>query len=794
MRPVAGSFRSTLGNRRLLLLIDTVLVLCLAAFVGRTIAAHAGFPLGPRIGPVVLLGLTAAAFGLLTWGWLDFRRDADNVERMRENEARFRLLTAQVPADVWTTDTKLRFTSVYGSLSPSPERADLGGSGTTLYELFATRDESHPVIAAHRRALAGQSARYQRAEGPSDIEGRVEPLRDGTGAVVGCVGIALDVTKQRTSEQRLRLLGNAIECASDMISITDAENRFVYVNEAFLRTYGYLREEVLGRTPALLEASDDVRREIFSTTMQGGWSGDLVNRRKDGAEFPVSLSTTVIRDSEGDILGLLGVARDISERKRAGEVSSRYRALVESSHDAIIGVSMDGAIESWNASAEALYGYRAEEAIGRPLEILAPPDRFTELQSKLENAGQGRRIETYETERVRKDGVAIAVSVTASPVRDDVGRVVGTSGIHRDITERKRAEAALRHLAAIVESSDDAILSTDTAHVIRSWNAGAERLFGYAAVEAIGKDVEALLNAPAARAQVRRAREALDCGAALVRYEGTRERKDASLVGVAVAISAMRDASGALTGYSVVIHDITERRRTEERLRESEEHLRALAGHLESAREEERARMARGIHDELGQMLTALRLDLSWLANRLRGPTPGAKRKLGEMIAIADEAIEAGRRIVADLRPPILDDLGLVPAVQWFAEHLGKRAGLRIRLLTDGGEPELEPSLAIAGYRIVQEALTNIARHAHARNVEVWVGARGGNLVLEVRDDGCGIPASAESDPRSFGIAGMRERARMAGGTLEVSGTAGVGTLVRVAIPIERRPAAPDPA
>jgi two-component system, NarL family, sensor histidine kinase UhpB len=256
----------------------------------------------------------------------------------------------------------------------------------------------------------------------------------------------------------------------------------------------------------------------------------------------------------------------------------------------------------------------------------------------------------------------------------------------------------------------------------------------------------------------------------------------------------MRDASGGLTGYSFVARDIAERKRAEQSLRESAAQLRALAQHLESVREEEHAHMARVIHDELGQMLTALRLDISWLAKRVPKPSVAVERKIDEMIALTDDTIQASRRIVADLRPPILDDLGLVPAVQWYAEHLGKRAGFRIRLLTDGGEPKLDPQLAVAGYRILQEALTNVARHAQARNVEVRIGTDGATLVLEVRDDGCGVAASAASDEGAFGIAGMRERARSHGGNLEISGVAGAGTVVRVEIPIERSQAPRGPA
>jgi len=256
----------------------------------------------------------------------------------------------------------------------------------------------------------------------------------------------------------------------------------------------------------------------------------------------------------------------------------------------------------------------------------------------------------------------------------------------------------------------------------------------------------------------------------------------------------LRDEAGRVASMVSIGVDVTERAKAEHELRQSEERLRALAQHLESAREEEQARIAREIHDELAQSLTALRLDLSWLAKRVPGADQAVRAKMTEMTALAGATIEAGRRIAAELRPPILDDLGLIAALEWYVQDFARRTALQATLHVGPQELALDGRLAVTAYRIVQEALTNVARHAEAKRVTVRLGERDGALVLEITDDGRGIRADAAASGRSFGIVGMRERAAAHGGALEVASAPGGGTVVRATIPLERRQAPRGPA
>lgn len=229
-----------------------------------------------------------------------------------------------------------------------------------------------------------------------------------------------------------------------------------------------------------------------------------------------------------------------------------------------------------------------------------------------------------------------------------------------------------------------------------------------------------------------------------------------------------------------------ERKLAEERLRDSHEQLRALSVYLQYVREEERSRIAREVHDELGQGLTGLKLDLAWVANRLPKDLKPLLDKAKAMSGQIDVVIAAVRRIATELRPGILDDLGLVAALEWQANEFQIRTGIECRLHTEVRLALLDARLNTAFFRVFQETLTNIIRHAEATRVEVHFTLQNGWLVLEVRDNGRGITSGKVASPESLGLLGMRERATLLGGTFAIQGGPGQGTTVSVRIPLPR--------
>jgi signal transduction histidine kinase len=219
------------------------------------------------------------------------------------------------------------------------------------------------------------------------------------------------------------------------------------------------------------------------------------------------------------------------------------------------------------------------------------------------------------------------------------------------------------------------------------------------------------------------------------------------------------------------------------RLEESREQLHRLADGLLLAREEERTTIAREIHDVLGQALTALKMDVAWIGRRLPDDAPPTRTKLAAMAALIDDTVGTVRRIATDLRPGVLDDLGLAAAVEWQAREFEHRTGIPCALRSTVDDGALDPVVSTAVFRIFQESLTNVARHSSASSVEVTLEHRDSDLVLEVFDNGIGIAPAETSNIRSIGLAGMRERAHLVGGGLSITGAAGAGTTVLLQIP-----------
>jgi PAS domain S-box-containing protein len=500
------------------------------------------------------------------------------------------------------------------------------------------------------------------------------------------------------------------------------------------------------------------------------------------------------------------------ERSSNDQASSLLAAIVDSSDDVIVSKTLDGIITSWNKTAERVFGYSAREAIGSHITLIIPKDRLAEEDTIIARVKRGERINHFDTVRQRKDGTLIDISVTISPVRDSSGRIVGASKVAREITDRKRAERSIALLAAIVDSSDDAIVSKTLDGIITSWNKTAERMFGYLPEEAIGKHITLII--PRERwDEETNIIERVRHGERIDHFQTVRRRKDGSLVDVSLTISPVKDFAGNIIGASKVARDITPQVRAAELLRCSEEEFRRLSQSLDTqvrsrtrdlqelswqvmrARDEERRHIARELHDSAGQSLAVLAMGVDQLKQKAsNSPELAADiERIRQTVRLLHSEIRTTSYL---LHPPLLDETGLQAALSWYAGGLTERTGLPIDVeVSDNlGRPPRDLELAI--FRFVQEALTNIHRHAAATKAWIVLARSPSHVTAEVRDDGAGMSAERLRQVRSggsgVGIRGMRERIGQFQGSMEIhSDSSGTKVSVQIPIPEDHAPAHP---
>jgi PAS domain S-box-containing protein len=348
-----------------------------------------------------------------------------------------------------------------------------------------------------------------------------------------------------------------------------------------------------------------------------------------------------------------------------------------------------------------------------------------------------------------------------------------------------RSEATEARVDAIVDSAMDAIITVDAAQRIVVFNRAAEQIFRCPRREALGGPLERFIPARFRNAHRGHVEHFARTGVTSRRMGDVTTlwgvRADGEEFPIEASISQAGDAGERF--YTVILRDITLRKQAEDALHRSQRELRELSARVLEAREEEKTRIARELHDELGQLLTALKMDLGWLRERLPQDAELAARA-DEMGTLLDRTVSSTRRISADLRPLMLDDLGLADAASWLAEDFGKRSGVACRIELPEELPEVSKAVGTAVYRVIQESLTNVARHAAARNAWVAVKVDERSIQVEVEDDGRGIAPGDLAKARSLGLKGMRERIAFLGGSLDIERAVRGGTRIRVQVPL----------
>jgi len=630
-------------------------------------------------------------------------------------------------------------------------------------------------------------------------------LADGT-----IIGIGQDITRRkraeealRESEERFRQLAENID---DLFWIVSPDfKRSLYLSPAYERITGRSRQERYRGEDYqsfldMIHPEDRERiQEIIRRGAESGFDVEFRIVRPDGSLRWIRDRGFPIRDQSGQVYRIAGIANDITERKLAEEAlresEERFRQLAENITDLFWIKTPDSnrvlylspAYENFTGRSRQ---QRYQDVDAQPfLDSIHAEDR--ERMAQIIRSGAGAEFDV-EFRILRGDGSLRWIRSRGFPIRDQSGQIYRIAGIATDITARKLAEEALREseerFRQLTENINEMFWLTTPDFSQDLYVSPAFQNLTGMPPETISQGNKSYFDfvhpddLPMLVELTKKPGEKFDIEYRLCHADGSiRWVRDRGF--------PIRDKSGVLCSIGGVAEDITDRKQAEERLKASSEQLRALSASLQSTREQEAKRIAQQIHDELGGILTGLRWELEALEKMIQQPAdPGRLKamqdKLGAMVGLTDTTINVVRRIASELRPSILDDLGLVEAVEWQTQQFQARTGIECRCDCSLQSIPLDNPQCTAVFRIVQEALTNILRHAQATEVAVAMKEVDGILELRVSDNGRGITPAEMSNNKSLGLLGMRENAHLIGGRVDIVGLRGSGTTVHVRVPL----------
>lgn len=611
----------------------------------------------------------------------------------------------------------------------------------------------------------------------------------------------------RSNEAHTRAI---LDNAPDAVVVMDDKGIIVRWNQQAEQLFGWTADEAIGQLLSSTIIPEEFREahrkgvKRFSTTGISSILGktiDLWAVRKDGSAVDVSLRISPLSLNQEQLF--IGFIRDITERKQmedklksfneelARQVESKTAELRESKDvadklvDSLPGVfyffDHTGKFIRWNKQLEVVTGYSAEEIAGmHPSDFFVEEDKayiIERIQGVFEmgmNDAEGRFL--------TKDGKILPYFFKAVKINYEGGPCLLGTGI--DITDLKKAAEELRvseqKYKLLFESNPLPMwmLSLPDYNIIEV-NTATLKQYGYTREEFLGLDIFMLRPED----DIEKIKAVTNRQFRGIYYAGIwrHKKKDGTIIYVDVVTHDIY-YEGKPTRL-VLANEVTEQYLAEERLKESYEATRKLTEHLQNVREEERLHIAREIHDELGQLLTVLKMDVSWLNKRIQPASEPVKDKMKELLSLIDVTVKKVRHIASELRPSLLDDLGLIAAMEWHMEEFEKRSGIELEAQLPPAELVLPEPVKIGLFRILQESLTNVARHSGAQKATVSLLQNQNNLILTIKDNGKGFDAE-NTKKKTLGLLGMKERTLMIGGEYKITGTPGHGTSVEVTVPM----------
>ena len=642
-----------------------------------------------------------------------------------------------------------------------------------------------------QKTLVTELFRYKSSDGSYRIlDDKAYIIFDENKRAIRMLGAMRDITEEKEAQQKLLLEKNLsdsiINSLPGIFYLINQQGKYLRWNKNLETVTGFSPAEVANSHPLQYFLEKDhamIQSKMENVYLLGEDETEIEILTKDGNLIPYYLVGKQILH-EGEIC-LAGCGIDISERVKTQRQllanEEKFRILIEQASDGIFISNIKGEYLDVNSIGVKLTGYSKEELTRLTIFDLIPPGDEISNPLKFDDILAGKVV-INERRMKHKDGRLINVEISAKLLSD--GRFLG---IVRNITTRKKAEEALRlseekYRLLFYQNPMPMWMISTTERNFLDVNSAAINFYGYSKEEFLRMNIMDI-RPQEDKEQLKKTIIQNNTG---INHAGTwrHVKKDGSIIKVSIITDDIEFEG--LPAKLILANDVTEKMQAEEKLQKSHEAFRELATHLESIREAERTHIAREIHDELGQQLTGLKMDISWLSKKIKNTEPDVKQKIAETIALIDGTVKTVRRIATELRPSILDDLGLVAAMEWHSEEFEKRAEIACIFKNNLEGLSIDPNIATGIFRIYQESLTNVLRHAEASKVISSLQIKNDALQLDITDNGKGFIVKDIASKKTLGLLGMKERASLLGGSYQITSSPGMGTSVLIIVPLNR--------
>lgn len=744
---------------------------------------------------------------------------------------RFREIAEVLPMPVFITDTEGCLTYFNpAAVQFSERKPELGSDQWPGNWKFCYRNgkpmphEKDPVagILKEGGSINGEEVIAERPGGRRIwFEVYSSPLHDEQEKVIGGIHLLIDVTERKQADKQHQRneqkLNDFFENATQSLHWVGPNGIILRANQTELDMLGYSHDEYVGRHIADFYVEKEVIDDILRRLKAGEELHDYEARMRcrDGSIKHVLISSNVFREG-GEFIHTRCITRDITERKKTEKELAKvtaesewqrrlYETIISNTPDLMYVFDLNYRFIFANEAILDMWGRALEESIGkRLLEVGYEPWHAEMHEREIDQVIAAKKPVRGEVPFPHARLGQRIYDYILVPVFNDRGDVEAVAGTTRDITERKQNEHSNALLGAIIENSNDAIISKNLDGIITSWNPGAERMFGYTAEEVTDQPVTILIP-PDRLDEETEILERLKRGEKVSHFETIRLRKDGTPLEVSLTISPIRNSSDQIIGASKIARDITRQKEAEEKLKKMNEtlekrvekrtssllsyqdQLRSLASELSKAEERERQRLATDLHDNLGQILAVGKMNLDLLQSQKHKLPDGAASDVAELADLVNDAIRYTRDLMSDLKPPpSLDKKDLVANIRWLADKMEKH-DLEVSIKDDGQPKQLSEEIRTTLRQCVRELLFNVLKHAGVNEARVVLSSLKDEVLITVEDEGKGfnmkgkIPAPTEDG--GFGLFNIHERMDMLGGSLEIISKPGKGSKLILRVP-----------